>query len=97
MDSQTQTENLQRVSAKIGAAIIEFVSGNPTFHANDLRNFVAASVAGVAPASADRVLRLLRQQRRIDYVVLSRKESLYKAYPVAQQLEIEMPVESPLP
>jgi hypothetical protein len=90
-----QIQNLQRVSAKIGAAIIEFVRGNPTFHANDLRNYVASSVAGVAPASADRVLRDLRSRRLVDYVVLSRRDSLYHAYIVMQQAEIE--VEDTLP
>jgi hypothetical protein len=53
------------------------------FTADQLRNFVMNNVAGgVSPSSADRVLRTLRQAGRLDYVVLNRSKSLYKAVPL---------------
>ena len=51
---------------------------NRRFHADDLRRYVARLTGIIAPASADRVLRNLRQNRVIDYKVISRRESLYE-------------------
>jgi hypothetical protein len=70
-------EELNRVSSAIGRAILEFARVNRTFHAEDLRRAVS-TVSVTAPASADRVLRDLRQRGLISYRVVSRTESLYE-------------------
>jgi hypothetical protein len=81
-----QAEHLERVTARIGDAVIAFLnatlwhdgSGNATFYASELRDSVARKVRGGAPGSADRVLRSLRQAGRVGYEVVSRRESLYR-------------------
>jgi hypothetical protein len=72
-----QDEELSRVTSAIGRAILEFARVNRTFHAEDLRRAVS-NVSVTAPASADRVLRDLRQRGLISYRVVSRTESLYE-------------------
>ena len=70
-------------------AILSFVNSkltiesNPEFTADQLRFFVNNNTAGgVSPSSADRVLRMLRQGNKINYIVLNRGKSLYRAVPV---------------
>jgi hypothetical protein len=76
-EREDQEGNLERVSSRIERAIIRFCKEHPTFHADELRQAVIRDTGIAAPASSDRILRLLRQQGRIDYVVLNRRESLY--------------------
>ena len=70
------------------AAILAFYgqrmdSEDRTFTADQLRFYVNNNVIGkVSPSSADRVLRMLRQQGQIDYTVLNRGKSLYRAEPL---------------
>jgi hypothetical protein len=55
------------------------------FTGEQLREYVLNSVfvgAPVAPATVDRALRVLRQAGKINYLVLNRGKSLYKALPV---------------
>lgn len=53
------------------------------FTADQLRFFVNNNVeAGVSPSTADRVLRDLRKKYVIDYIVLNRGKSLYRAVPI---------------
>lgn len=79
-----QDDNLDRVSARIGGAIVKFYeqrkdSGRPEFHAGDLRAFVISCVGhALAPASPDRILRDLRKRGILDYKVMSRSQSLYE-------------------
>lgn len=73
-----QRENLERVSSRIARAILEFCQLHHRFHADDLRRFVIRETGIAAPASADRVLRDLRQHHKLDYKVVSRRESLYE-------------------
>lgn len=76
-----QRENLERVSSRIGRAIVQFCSergAGKRFHADELRNHVTAATGINAPASADRVLRDLRQRNKLGYTVVSRRESLYE-------------------
>lgn len=75
-----QDVELGRVSERIAAAVVEFCTPGRTFHADELRQHVAARCA-VAPGSADRILRLLRQQGRVPYRVLNRSKSLYLVLP----------------
>ena len=73
-------ENIERVKAKIGPSVIRFIKyvgeGN-TFHADDLRDWVVEETK-IAPASADRILRDLRQTGQINYRVINRRKSLYE-------------------
>lgn len=86
---ETHGENLERVSLRIAASVRQFFrerlrSGreNSLFHADDLRNYVTRATGINAPASADRVMRDLRQFYRLDYRLVSRRESLYEALSV---------------
>jgi ribosomal protein S25 len=47
------------------------------FHVDDLRQHVLGQVAQIAPDSPGRILRLLRERGRLDYIVLNRRQSLY--------------------
>ena len=85
-----QTEHLERVSARIGTAIVEFIQQHPHFHADDLRRYVHGCVGSVAPGSPDRILRHLRKNGVIDYVVTSRRESSYHARLVPKQTEMSL-------
>ena len=79
-----QRENLERVSSRIAQAVIKFCRGHRTFHADDLREAVIRDTGIAAPASADRILRDLRQRRRISYRVLNRRESHYEVISVGE-------------
>ena len=73
-----QTQQLNRVAVTTKDAILEFMkqrlaSEDPTFTSDQLRFYVTNNVVGkVSPSSADRVLRLLRQQGVVDYYVVNR-------------------------
>ena len=77
-DRDSHEANLERVSSRISRAVIEFCREHFRFHADELRQYVSRETGIAAPASADRILRHLRQQRKIDYRVISRRESLYE-------------------
>lgn len=47
------------------------------FTADDLRKYVGRKME-VAPASPDRILRLLRKQGKVAYTVMNRRTSLYR-------------------
>lgn len=76
--------HLDRVGSRIGKAVMEFCRTHPTFHAQELRDYVAAETGIIAPASADRVLRDLRQKGLIDYKIVNRRASLYEVLRVAE-------------
>lgn len=72
---------LKAASSRIADVILDYCSRRMggTFRADDLRRYVDASVdGGCAPASADRVLRDLRQKGAVNYTVLNRAQSLYQ-------------------
>lgn len=80
---EQQDLEFRRVRSLIGDRIRRFIaerlsSGRPQFHADELRRYVA-SVHPTAPASADRILRALRQDGAVDYQCVSRRDSLYEA------------------
>ena len=79
-----QQENLERVSSRIGRAIIEFCQEHRRFHADELRKHVVRETGIAAPASADRILRDLRQRGVVRYTVLNRRESLYEVQGVQE-------------
>lgn len=87
---ETHGENLERVSVRIAAAVKQFCREHRRFHADDLRNYVTEATGINAPASADRVLRDLRQKGQLNYRLLSRSESLYEV--VADPVQLELAV-----
>lgn len=83
-----QQEHLDRVTKSVGNEIVKFFQnrisrGRPEFYAHELRTWVYG-VMTCAPASPDRVLRNLRQQGRIGYKLVSRRQSLYRATGVSE-------------
>ena len=95
-----QNEQLTRVYAKTSDAVLAFVAkrlsdpeAKGAFTADQLRFFVNNTVvAGVSPSSSDRVLRMLRQQNKLNYLVLNRGKSLYRALPVTPYVPEPLPV-----
>ena len=83
-----QTQQLNRLAATTKDAILDFIkqrleSEDSTFTSDQLRFYVQNNTFGkVSPSSADRVLRMLKQENKIMYIVLNRGRSLYKAVPV---------------
>jgi hypothetical protein len=79
-----QQANIERVNERIGAAVLDFCkecaqTDHGLFYMEDLRKYVSERVGGyIAPDSPGRILRLLREQGKLDYTVLSRAESLYE-------------------
>jgi hypothetical protein len=83
--SGRQEEELERVSLRISASILAFYQERGLesfFRADDLREWVSQEVGPIAPGSADRIMRDLRQKRLINYKVVSRSESLYQIKPI---------------
>ena len=77
-----QRENIERVTDAIANHVTAFLNArlNQEFHVEDLRRYVYENVKGyVAPASPDRILRDLRQRKQVNYEVVSRSKSLYRA------------------
>ena len=75
--------HLDSVSDRIAGAIVRFCKAHAglEFYADDLRCHVTAQVGSVAPGSADRVLRDLRQRGIVSYHVVNRAKSLYRCGP----------------
>ena len=78
-----QGQNITRVFAKIAPHVVGFCKGRltqqqPLFHMEDLESHVRALVPDTAPDSPSRILRSLRQQKWLDYVVRNRRDSLYE-------------------
>lgn len=80
-----QSRQLERVKGSIAAVILDFFATKKVgehFFASDVHSFVR-SKASIAPASADRVMRDLRQSGEVNYVVVSRSRSEYRVESVA--------------
>lgn len=82
-----QQTNLNRVSTAISQIVTDFWSEriNKEFLNCELHSYVASKVT-IAPGSADRVLRMLRKKHVVNYEVVNRAKSLYKALPVTKDL-----------
>ncbi len=80
LSDMEQADNLDRVATRIQNAIVQFCDlyCGRTFHADQLRAFVTERVGTVAPGSADRVLRAMRQRGLVSYEVVNRAKSLYR-------------------
>jgi len=75
-----QEANLARVFTKIAPAILEFhkrVGVGGEFHMADLTAYVRARTE-IAPDSAGRIMRCLRQDGALNYEVVNRRQSLYR-------------------
>lgn len=70
----------ERVYSRIAPIIMDFARAfvGQQFHADDLRRYVIGTMPEVAPDSPGRILRELRLEGRLDYVVLNRRLSLYQ-------------------
>lgn len=72
----------------IGAYIKQFMNEragtlNPTFYLNELHSFVQTNSDKLPTSSSiDRILRRLRTQGEIDYVVINHATSYYQAKPI---------------
>jgi hypothetical protein len=86
--SDTQQElELRRVSARINKLVLSFcrdriATNQNTFHMTELALWVSRHNL-IAPDSAGRILRSLRAKGKLDYIVVSRSESLYELKRVA--------------
>ncbi len=85
-----QREEIERVGNKIEKHILIFAlsridAGSPCFYMEDLVRFVQNRV-GVAPDSASRILRMLRQAKKMDYEVVSRSDSYYRIKKVGDRV-----------
>lgn len=86
-----QQENIERVKINIAPHVLAFVNARigKEFRIVDLYQYVASQTKGyTAPASADRILRALKKKGELDYEVISRSQSLYRAVEVNQQREL---------
>ena len=84
---------MTRIPLNLNQAIVQFwservASENPRFTSTELRQYVQHWNYGTAPSSADRVLRKLREQGKVNYALVNRAMSLYQALP------LEMPREA---
>ena len=84
--SPAQQENIARVHAKIAPVIASFFHERglgATFHVDDLRRYVARRYAVIAPDSAGRIMRDMREREWVDYEVVNRRASLYRITSIA--------------
>lgn len=75
-----QERQVERVRGKIAQDVLEFLEGRGIgglFSSGELGAFVAARCS-CAPASADRILRLLRRSGLVAYSVHNRSQGLYR-------------------
>lgn len=92
MTDETHKESLARVRRRIYAAVEKFCNdrltiGRPEFHMAELDAMVRETVTcPVAPESVGRILRDLRQSKRINYLLLSRRQSKYQVLPAQLDL-----------
>jgi hypothetical protein len=78
---EQQKQHLDSVSSRIAGAILDFMRLHDglNFFADDLRKHVTAKCGIIAPDSAGRVMRDLRDRGLIEYQVKNRSQSLYHA------------------
>ena len=76
----TDRKERARVYAKIAPLIMDFsrIHAGKEFHVEQLRIFVRSRVPDIAPDSPGRILRELRLEGRLNYVVTNRRQSLYQ-------------------
>ena len=78
----------ERVGQRIGKVIESLLNGGWTeFHLAELDRAVWSRVGDIAPGSVSRIMRDLRQKGRINYELVSRSKSLYRALPLTTTQE----------
>lgn len=79
-------DQLKRVSNSIAQVVTEFVNKRigQEFHGSEVKSAcnLALGFTGIAPSSPDRVMRDLRQRGKINYELVNRAKSLYRALPL---------------
>ena len=82
-------QHITRVSASIAPYVCHFFDEriNQEFHGIDLHNFVSERTM-IAPGSADRIMRMLKASGKVNYEVVNRAKSKYRALPVRGQLNL---------
>jgi hypothetical protein len=80
-DASEQAKEIVRVERGIALDVQAFCRTHPTFHADELRAYVAEK-SGRAPASPDRILRQLRSRGALRYRCIDRAASLYEVLEV---------------
>lgn len=70
----------ERVYARIAPIIMDFhaLYAGSTFYAEQLRVYVRSQVPDIAPDSPGRILRALRLEGALNYVIINRRHSLYQ-------------------
>lgn len=79
-----QTQQISRVNHAIASYVTAYLKlkEGKEFHATDLYTYVHDQVGGyIAPDSPARILRDLKKRGLVNYEVLSRSRSLYRAIP----------------
>jgi hypothetical protein len=73
-------EERARVYSRIAPVILLFhdTHWGGDFHVEELRRFVLGRVPEIAPDSPGRILRELRLRGVLDYIVVNRRQSLYR-------------------
>jgi hypothetical protein len=81
-----QHQHLARVADNIGATVVRFCAARigATFSASALRYFVTHVHPHIAPESPGRILRELKKRGIVDYVLVSRAQSLYRVVSVRE-------------
>lgn len=78
----SQPAQLARVSSRIGLLVLAFfdtLAPDQEFHANDLRDYIGKKLDDyIAPGSPDRIMRQLRLDGKLNYIVVNRRGSLYR-------------------
>jgi len=81
----SKDQHLERVADKLRwhvAAFIQAIGVGREFTMRDLTHYVLDNIPNAAPDSPGRILRMLRKQEVINYVVISRRDSRYAVVPL---------------
>jgi|ERR1700674_2388466 len=86
-------QELTRVALNLNQIVMDFwerkvTSPEPRFTAIDLRVAANKYNYGTAPASADRILRMLKKAGKVNYAVINRTKSLYLALPLEEKVTL---------
>lgn len=78
--STDDREERARVYARIAPLIMDFhmLFAGEMFHVEQLRQYVRSQVPDIAPDSPGRILRALRLEGSLNYVIVNRRQSLYQ-------------------
>jgi len=84
----------ERVYARIAPLILDFhtLYAGQLFHVEQLRQYVRSQVPDIAPDSPGRILRALRLEGALNYVIINRRQSLYQFRAVEPPPTSEPPV-----